>query len=694
MSEYREVVDKKRDAMLDTLLECIENNPVPWQKGWVSVFGGLTSSGYPYNAKTGKPYNGINALYLAVIEGRRGYGDARWATYNQIQELGANVRKGEKGSDIFFWTQYDKATKKPFDRRSVEGMAEEEVKEYLNENVRPVLKNYTVFNAAQCDNFPKAETTKLVEPPKTTGESLESAEKIIRNSAAPVRYDGGNNAFYSTFTDDIHLPKVDAFKTMNDYYATALHEIAHSTGHESRLNRDLSGSFGSEKYAIEELRAELTSVFMQTDLGIELGAAEITNHSAYLKSWLSVVKEDRNVFYKAAADASKATEYIRKNYLDKAEEAVSSEAPADATSARLVSSNEAPLGSTEVASAQAVADGVAAIEGSAIENATGVSSIKNIDRAARRAMRLKKLEANVPATMKELSNWCAFNYYKDADGEYKKKIWNCNAEGKSWAKCNDSTTWASFDKAISFARKNACDGLSFALSKDSGIFCIDLDDCKIDGKYTPLAWGVYNSAKNTYIERSVSGSGLHVFGRKAGDVDFSALGNKNADGTLEFYDENRFISMTGDIFMKSHRSLTTFSASDKLLTATAEHLPLKSQLRRPEKTFVNSESDSAVIARIRRSKKADEFNRLYAGENVCGDWSRSDMKLLNILGFFTNCDEAQMRRIFETSGLMRDNKSKGYLDRSIAKAVDTLYQQPKNNNMPKGTPRGGGKSLG
>ena len=152
--------------------------------------------------------------------------------------------------------------------------------------------------------------------------------------------------------------------------------------------------------------------------------------------------------------------------------------------------------------------------------------------------------------------------------------------------------------------------------------------------------------------------------------------------------------MTGDIFMKSHRSLTTFSASDKLLTATAEHLPLKSQLRRPEKTFVNSESDSAVIARIRRSKKADEFNRLYAGENVCGDWSRSDMKLLNILGFFTNCDEAQMRRIFETSGLMRDNKSKGYLDRSIAKAVDTLYQQPKNNNMPKGTPRGGGKSLG
>ena len=332
MSEYREVVDKKRDAMLDTLLECIENNPVPWQKGWVSVFGGLTSSGYPYNAKTGKPYNGINALYLAVIEGRRGYGDARWATYNQIQELGGSVTKGEKGSDIFFWTQYDKATKKPFDRRSVEGMAEEEVKEYLNENVRPVLKNYTVFNAAQCDNFPKAETTKLVEPPKTTGESLESAEKIIRNSAAPVRYDGGNNAFYSTFTDDIHLPKVDAFKTMNDYYATALHEIAHSTGHESRLNRDLSGSFGSEKYAIEELRAELTSVFMQTDLGIELGAAEITNHSAYLKSWLSVVKEDRNVFYKAAADASKATEYIRKNYLDKAEEAVSSEAPKDGQS--------------------------------------------------------------------------------------------------------------------------------------------------------------------------------------------------------------------------------------------------------------------------------------------------------------------------------------------------------------------------
>lgn len=686
MSEYRQIVDKKRDAMLETLLECIENNSEPWQKGWVAVKGGI-SSGYPYNAATGKSYSGVNALYLALLEGKNGYGDCRWVTFNQAKDLGASVRKGEKGSDVFFWSQYDISTKKLFNERTIEGLSDIEQKEYLDKNVRPILKNYTVFNAAQCDNFPKLDTASSTteQPSATPGIKNEDVEKIIQNSAAPVRYDGGANAFYSKFSDDIHLPKIEAFTTMNNYYATALHEIAHSTGHETRLNRDLSGRFGSEKYAIEELRAELTSVFMQTDLGIDLGTAEVANHGAYLKSWLSVVKNDHSVFYKAASDATQATKYIRDNYLLQEVAETANEGSTE----RLFSSDIAPLGSTEVVSAQSVA---AAIGDN--QNATGVSAVKKTNTGTKRQVRLDNLEKNVPGMMKEMPNWCAFNVFKDEAGEYKKKIWDCNSGGKKWARSNDPSTWTTFDKAIKYARENRCDGISFALTKESGIFCVDLDKCRVNGKYSPLAWGVYNAAKGTYTERSVSGSGLHVFGKKGADVDFSALGNKNADGTLEYYEDGRFMSMTGDLFMRSEKALKTFSASDKLLSATAEQLPVKTQISRSEMTFVNPESDSEVIERIRRSKKADEFNRLYSGEDICHDLSRSDMKLLNILGYFTNCDAEQMKRIFESSGLMRADKSRGYLDRTIEKVIGTIYNKLSNIKPAAVPPKNSGTGLG
>lgn len=786
-TDYRKLVDEKRQEMLNMLIESMETNPQKWVKGWYAV-------DVPFNAVTLNNYNGLNALFLAIAADRKGYKDPRWVTFNQAKELGASIKSGEKASDVFYYSKYDKATKKPFDATVLDGMTSEEQVAYLRDNVSTVLKYYNVFNAEQCDKFPK--NTREV---GMSAEELQSQnqriEKIITNSAAPVSYDGRNQAYYSPISDSIHLPQIESFKTMNDYYATALHEIGHSTGHSSRLNRDLSGDFGSKSYAIEELRAELSSAFMQSDLGINLSGAEIANHAAYLKSWLSVVKEDPNVFYRAAADAGKITKYIKENYLEKtvalatentkgvsgaesekpAEQEVivqvgtveqvdngmtfeqkrgeyeikfkglrlsTSELPKDVRDAtlwlikngyqnedevqsalhsRMTSSwSDEPRaeekdnarikkvyqkyfeGTKKEISQQAEQEVVvqvgtaetAPITAEVVSEPTERKKATAAWIAGKREKRFADLEKNVPETMKALPNWCAFKtrYVPETKNEagqivqahYEKKPWNCNElkpGEQPYAKCNDPSTWTTFSKALEFARNNGCDGLSFALTPGSGVFCIDLDKCKVEGKYSPLAWGVFNAGKGTYVEKSVSGAGLHLFGMKDPNVNFTALGNKSADGALEFYDRDRFMSMTGDIFMKSKSELKTFSETDKLLASTKELLPQRPQLN-PVESYHNSESDSAVIERIRNSKKGSEFNRLFAGEDICGDFSRSDLKLLNMLAFFTNGDAEQMKRIYLQSGLNREGKSRGYLDRSINMALASVYDKPRNIAHP------------
>lgn len=311
-TDYKQLVENKRQAMVNALLESIEKNPTKWERGWYAL-------DVPYNATTGKNYNGLNALLLDAVAQLRGYKDGRWVTFNQAKELGASIKAGEKSSDVFYWSQYDKKTKKPFDPDTVKGMTDDERKEYMQENVRPVLKFYQVFNAAQCKDFPENTRRNAKSEDEIANQNIQ-IETIIKNSSAPISYDGKDRAYYSSSTDSIHLPLIESFKTSQDYYATALHEIAHSTGHSSRLNRKMGNLFGSEEYAVEELRAELASVFMQAELGINLGEAEIANHGAYLNSWLGVVKKDINVFYRAAADAGKISTYINENYLKASKE--------------------------------------------------------------------------------------------------------------------------------------------------------------------------------------------------------------------------------------------------------------------------------------------------------------------------------------------------------------------------------------
>ncbi len=310
-SSYREKIEAKRNEMVNTMLDFIQNNSADWERGWYKP-----ALEIPANGSTGKPYRGINMLYLLMISAKKGYTDNRWVTFNQAKELGAHVKQGEKSREIFYWSQYDKKTKKPFDERTVGVMTEEEKHEYMEENVRPVLKFYQVFNAEQCTNFPERANVELTPEMAAEERAHQNAliERVISNSAAPITY-GGSRAYYSPSLDEIHLPKIEDFKTMQDYYATALHEIAHSTGHESRLNRNLQGSFERQEYAQEELRAELASVFMQTELGISIDGHHFENHGAYLSSWLKAVREDTKEFFAAARDAEKISDYVVEHYL-------------------------------------------------------------------------------------------------------------------------------------------------------------------------------------------------------------------------------------------------------------------------------------------------------------------------------------------------------------------------------------------
>lgn len=308
--DFKERVEEKRKELVDTLLKYIETNPERWERGWYSV-----SNEPAFNPISQKRYKGLNAFYLYALSEINGYKDPRWLTFKQAKDLGANVKQGEHAANIFYWNLYDKSTKQSFSEETVKDLSAEERDKYFDDNVRPVLKYYQVFNADQCDNMPEykrtAEEQSMAEEERAHQNAL--IERVISNSSAPISY-GGNQAYYSPSTDSIRLPEIKHFKTMQDYYATALHEIAHSTGHQSRLNRDLQTTFGTQKYAKEELRAELASIFMQIDMGVSIEGNHFENHASYLASWLKAVKKDVKEFYSASAEAEKISEYVAKNY--------------------------------------------------------------------------------------------------------------------------------------------------------------------------------------------------------------------------------------------------------------------------------------------------------------------------------------------------------------------------------------------
>jgi antirestriction protein ArdC len=289
-------VDQHRKEFVDKIIVLMEQGEIFWQKPW--KIGKIL----PVNAVSRKNYQGCNIVYLLYAGCQRGYNDPRWLTFKQAQANKWQVKKGEKGTRVEFWSQikddgFDEA--EPFD-------------EAPKKENRPRLycKIYTVFNAEQVDGIPPLEKN---EEGKKIFALHERSERIMGNCGVPILY-GGISAYYRPYEDKIYLPLREHFLDETHFYATAMHEIAHSTGHANRMNRKLCVNKYDAEYAREELRAEMASAFLQMELGFPLteeGMREHTKtHAAYIQSWLEYFKKDYKEFYRATQDAVKIADYV------------------------------------------------------------------------------------------------------------------------------------------------------------------------------------------------------------------------------------------------------------------------------------------------------------------------------------------------------------------------------------------------
>ena len=281
------------EQVAENLIEQLKKGIAPWQKPWEP--GDLLAV-LPVNPTTGKRYRGINSLNLMS----RDYADPRWLTYKQAISLGAQVRKGEKSTLVQYWKFTDERIKTDDNNNPVLNTEGQPIKEQVRLE-RPRVFYAAVFNAEQVDNLPELN----IKAPDW--DPLERAEHILQASNAMIRHGEADNAFYRPSTDSIHLPHKHQFPTPDRYYATALHELGHWTGHELRLNRDLSHPFGSEGYGREELRAEIASMLLSGELGIGHDPGQ---HVAYVSSWIKALQEDPTEIFRAAADAEKIQDFV------------------------------------------------------------------------------------------------------------------------------------------------------------------------------------------------------------------------------------------------------------------------------------------------------------------------------------------------------------------------------------------------
>ena len=274
----------------DRIIEQIEAGTPPWIRPWSDV-----NDTAPINIMSNRAYRGINNVMLNLEAQSKGYPLNRWATYRQATERGAQVRKGESATQIVYY-QLRKlaATGDAFP---------DHVETDIPERIIPLLRVYSVFNVAQVDGLP----TELLEVPVPVEPfaAQEAADDLLLDSGVPI-YHGGFRAFYSPSEDRIQLPVKTLFKDAGNYYAAALHELVHATGHGTRCNRQLTTRFGTESYAAEELIAELGAAFLCAHCHID-GQLQ---HASYLSSWLSVLRQDKRAIFVASTKAQQAADYL------------------------------------------------------------------------------------------------------------------------------------------------------------------------------------------------------------------------------------------------------------------------------------------------------------------------------------------------------------------------------------------------
>lgn len=271
-------------TVTDKIVAAIEAGAPPWVRPWRRVAGG-SGSALPVNGATGRSYSGINVLMLWGAAMERGFSSSHWYTFKQALDVGGHVRKGAKSELVTFWKTLD---------------IEEKQDDGSTEAKRiPMVKTYCVFNADECDGLPGVEPI----APAPEGAHLAIVEGLGLSGGL---VHGGDRACYMPALDMIGMPNPAAFEG-DAYAATLLHECTHATGAKSRLDRDLSGRFGSDRYAMEELIAELGAAFTCAALGRDV--AEL-RHAGYLDHWLKVLKADKRALFAAAAQARRASELL------------------------------------------------------------------------------------------------------------------------------------------------------------------------------------------------------------------------------------------------------------------------------------------------------------------------------------------------------------------------------------------------
>ena len=298
----------------DRLIKSIESTgTAPWEKPWDNV-----ATGPLRNGATSYAYRGINTvlLYLASLE--RGLTDARWVTFNQAKANAWKIKKGAKSERIYFYKPLivderdfstgqvviDAATGKPRQKQI------------------PFLTSTPVFSAHDIEGIPS------IGPGDVSFSPIEAGEAILQRSPVEIRY-GGNSAHYNRMSDSIALPDRDQFRTPELFYATACHEIIHSTAHESRCHRELGKCHGDNLYAREELVAEIGSFLLSNLTAIP---SRVEHHASYIQSWLSILKSDKKAIFTAAAKASQAVDFIMERQLEaKVEQQAEADASAKAT---------------------------------------------------------------------------------------------------------------------------------------------------------------------------------------------------------------------------------------------------------------------------------------------------------------------------------------------------------------------------
>lgn len=270
------------ETITHEIVTAIEQGASTYQMPWHAGARGLQ----PVNAATSKCYRGLNILTLWMTAAKYGYSSGTWATYQQWQALGAQVKKGEKSASVVFWKNL----------ASTDGEQEES-----EQRAQFVARGYSVFNANQVDGYAPEPMPELPE-----SERIACAERFI--ASLPAVIGEGDIACYIPASDRIEIPAFARFKEAKGYYSVLAHELTHWSGAKSRLDRDLAGRFGSESYAMEELVAELGSAFIGGTLGIGCEPREC--HAPYIATWLKVLKNDPRAIFTAASKAQAAADYL------------------------------------------------------------------------------------------------------------------------------------------------------------------------------------------------------------------------------------------------------------------------------------------------------------------------------------------------------------------------------------------------